>query len=291
VTIPSVLGIDVGGTSIKARTASLTGEPLREWRRPTPTGDITGMATATIVTDLAREARKAGDVAAIGVVVPGVVDETTGKCLSALNLGWRNLPIRQIIETRLGSSIAFDQDVRAGALAEATAGASRGLNGVSAFVPIGTGIASAITMNGRVLPSAEWSGEIGQVVLSTGPHAGRRVEEVASASAIAHAIRVANSEEAARLVRAGDLIARTAWDDAVEVIADMLAWIVAVVAPELIVVGGGLAEAGDLLFSPLASRLQERLSESRRPALTAAVYGEAAGRQGACQLAINSLQL
>jgi glucokinase len=289
VTNSVVLGIDVGGTSIKARTVDAAGQLLHEWRRPTPTGDVTGTSTAAIAAELVAQARELGRVDAVGIVVPGIVDEVTGHCINAVNLSWNDLPIRQILESKLGTAIAFDQDVRAGALAEVTTGAAAGVRGIVAFVPIGTGIASAIANDGRVLPSREWSGEIGQVVLSSGRHAGRRVEEIASASAIARSVRVKNAKEAAQLVEAGDALARTVWDDAIEVVADMLAWIVATVAPEVIVVGGGLAEAGSLLFEPLAARLSERVPEGRRPRLAAAFHGEAAARQGACQLALELL--
>jgi len=86
-------------------------------------------------------------------------------------------------------------------------------------------------------------------------------------------------------VRGGDPAASAVWSDAVDVLADSLAWLAAVVAPTTIVVGGGLAEAGDLLFSPLALAVDSRLGIVRRPDLVRAVHGEAAATVGAVLLA------
>ena len=291
-TVPgaAVLGIDVGGTTVKARLVSGDDSVLAEWREPTPADDPTASLTVSLVAELVARATAIAPVGAVGLAVPGIVDDAEGVAVRAVNLGWRDVPLRALAERALGDRtldvpLAFAQDVRAGALAEATSGAAGGVDGPVVFVPVGTGLAAAIIIDGAPLVSGGWAGEIGQLVIQHGPHAGRRVEEIASAGGIARRLGLADARAAAGLVRGGDPAASAVWSDAVDVLADSLAWLAAVVAPTTIVVGGGLAEAGDLLFSPLALALDSRLGIVRRPDLVRAVHGEAAATVGAVLLA------
>ena len=190
------------------------------------------------------------------------------------------------MESRLGMAVAFGQDVRAGALAEVVRGAAQSIPGLVAFVPIGTGVASAFAVDGTLLASDGWAGEIGQIIISRGPHAGQRMEEVSSAAGIARVLGVADAHIAAQMVRAGDRIAVGVWNDAVEFLAEGLAWMTATLAPKVIVIGGGLAEAGDLLFDPLRARLAAWTPGLRSPELVPAAHGEAAAVVGACELAM-----
>jgi glucokinase len=281
----TVLGIDVGGTTVKARLVSGGHSVLGEWREPTPTGDATAGDTIALVADLVARASNIAPVDAVGLVVPGIVDELAGIAVHSVNVGWRDVALRSLVEGAIGLPLAFAQDVRAGALAEATSGAAAGVAGPVVFVPVGTGLAAAILIDGAPLVSGGWAGEIGQVVIQHGPHAGARVEEIASAGGIARRLGLPDARAAAVLVRGGDPAASAVWLEAVDVLADSLAWITAVVAPTTIVVGGGLAESGDLLFDPLARALDARLGIVRRPDVVRAVHGEAAAVIGALHLA------
>ncbi|MCU1528033.1 MAG: hypothetical protein JWP75_1796 [Frondihabitans sp.] len=285
----SVLGVDVGGTTIKARLFTPQDEILGEWRVATPRADATAQATIATVIDILDAARNVSRVDAVGLAIPGVVDDEAGLAVQSVNLGWSDVPIRALLSERAGMPTGFGQDVRAGALAESLSGAGRGARGGLAFVPVGTGLASAFVVDGVALVSGGWAGEIGQVVIQHGSHAGLRVEEVASAGGLARRLGAANALEVADRVRAQDPGAVIAWDETVEVLADTLSWIAAVAAPEIIVVGGGLAESGPLLFDPLRRALDARLAHSRRPALSPAHHGDAAAIVGAGLLARRAL--
>ena len=288
-TMSRVLGIDVGGTSIKARLVDPDDTVVAEWREPTPTGDADAAQTVALIADLVDRARALGPVAAVGLAIPGIVDETTGTSVHAVNLGWHGLPVRDLVAAAVGLPLAFGQDVRVGALAESTTGAAAGVRGTVAFVPVGTGLAAAIVVDGVPLVAGGWAGETGQVVIAHGAHSGRRVEEIASAGGIARRLGVTDARSAAALVRGGDPVASVVWQEAVDHLADSLVWIAAVAAPTTIVVGGGLAEAGALLFDPLNTAVDARIGLMRRPAIVRASHGEAAAVIGATYLARTAL--
>ena len=280
-----VLGIDVGGTSVKARVAGDDGSVLAEWREPTPRDDSTGERTVALVAAMAHRAVREHAIRAVGLVIPGIVDEASGASVAAVNLGWRDLPVRDLAAAAVGLPLAFGHDVRAGALAESVSGAAAGTAGTVVFVPVGTGLAAATIVDGVPLVSGGWAGEIGQVVIPSGPHAGQRVEQIASAGAIARRLGLDNALSAASLVRAGDAAASAVWQEAVDTLADSLVWIAATVAPAVIVIGGGLAEAGALFFEPLEAAIDARIGIIRRPLVVPAHHGDAAAVIGATLLA------
>lgn len=302
----AVLGIDVGGTSVKVRLVADDGRVLEEQRVPTPRDDAEATALAEVVAALGQRARTAArqhgtDLGAIGLVVPGVVDEDAGRSVLSVNLGWRDVPVRARVAEALRAAgvdavpLAFGHDVRAGALAEvhaaapaadpATDPAAALGSGTVAFVPVGTGLASALVVGGRVVPGGGWAGEIGQVRIRDGAHAGLRVEEVASAGAVARRSGAPSAHDAMLRLVAGDPVARRAWDDCVEVLADSLAWLTAAAGCHTLIVGGGLAQSGPLLFDPLRSAVADRLTGVRVPDLVGARHGDAAGAIGAVLLA------
>ena len=280
-----VLGIDVGGTSIKARLVDADHTVVGEWREATPGGDSDAARTVALIAELVDRASALGRVDAVGLAIPGIVDETTGTSVHAVNLGWHDLPVRALVAAAIDLPLAFGQDVRVGALAESTTGAAAGMPGTVAFVPVGTGLAAAVIVDGIPLVAGGWAGETGQVVIVHGAHSGRRVEEIASAGAIAKRLGVTNARRAAELVRGGDPVASEVWQEAVDVLADSLVWMAAVAAPSVIVIGGGLAESGALLFEPLNRALDARIGAMRRPLILPAAHGDAAAVIGATYLA------
>lgn len=296
----AVLGVDVGGTGTKARLTDADGLVLDETRVPTPREDRGGLRLAGAVADLAERALEHGrlDVIgldAIGLVTPGVVDEASGTVVLAVNLGWQDVPIRDLVMIELARRgidvpIAFGHDVRAGALAEVAAGGPELSHGSVSFVPVGTGLASALVVDGQVVPGGGWAGEIGQVRIPTGPHAGLRVEEIASAGGVARRSGSASAHAAMLRVRDGDPAATAVWHDCVAVLADACAWTAAVAGSHTIIVGGGLAESGPLLFDPLRTAVAERLVGVRTPQIVAAHHGDAAGAIGAGLLARRALE-
>ena len=289
---PRVLGVDVGGTTVKARLVDVHRPDHALWERrvPTPRDDAGAHETVAAIAALVDETRRLGPVDALGLVVPGIVDDDAGTAVASVNLGWRDVPLRDLAERASSLPVGFGQDVRAGALAEAATGAGAGSGGGLAFVPVGTGLAAAFVEHGGALVSGGWAGEIGQVVLTTGHLAGLRVEDVASAGGLARRTGAGDALAVVARVRAGDPRATAAWDDLVEVLADCLGWITAVAAPTTLVVGGGLAGAGALLFDPLGVALDRRLAHSRRPAVVPAAHGDGAAMVGAALLAEQALR-
>ncbi|HWK91508.1 MAG TPA: ROK family protein [Luteimicrobium sp.] len=296
-TEPAVLALDVGGTTVKGAVVDATGIVAR---RTAPTGggpsDPDG-ATQTVlgvVRDLWAAVPGEQHVAAVGVVTPGVVDEDAGVVLGAENLGWRGLPLRALVEEATGVPVGFGHDARAAGLAEWRLGAGQGA-GDHAFLSVGTGIAAALVLGGRVYPGGGWAGEIGHGGSTTGDLCacgGRGCGETyASAAGIArqYATRtgavVHGAREVLERAQAGDAVAAEVWQRGVEGLADLVSGLVRTLGLRTVVVGGGLVQAGDALLDPLGAAVRARLTVHPEPELRAARLGAEAGTFGAALLA------
>lgn len=281
------IGIDVGGTSIKGVRLDSTWRIEAELRAPTPSPDPTGQRVATVVAEIAARLQTSPP-SPVGVVVPGVVDEERRRTVLSSNLGWGELPMALILEENIGSPVSFGHDVRAGALAERQIGAASTTDGVIAFVPIGTGIATAIIHGNTPISSGGWAGEIGQLPIYHGPHLGLPVEDVASAAAIARRADAPDARTVVRRMQMGDKTANQVWEEAIEALAQALTALTVVTAPNLIVLGGGLAQAGELLLTPLARSLREKIPHLRQPDLVVSGLGDRAAALGAALIASTS---
>jgi glucokinase len=299
-----VVAVDVGGTEIKAALFTGTGDDVTavaRQRLATPktgngstTADAVVEAVAGLVVTLGAHTERPVD--AIGVVVPGVVDEETGTGVYSANLGWRDHPFRARLSELVGRPVAFGQDVRAGGLAEVRLGAARGLRD-AVVLPIGTGIAATLVVGGRVLAV---DGEIGHVDVGHGDRCGCGrtgcVEAHGSSAAIARRFTartgrpVAGAADVAALVRAGEKDATVVWQEAVDALARGILVLAALLGPRAVVLGGGLALAGDLLVDPLRDRIDELTTFHRRPELRLAALGDEAGCLGAALLALDTLE-
>ncbi|MFI9467726.1 ROK family protein [Streptomyces sp. NPDC052492] len=297
-----VIALDVGGTGMKAALVGAGGELLHQARRPTgrergPDAVVEGILG--FAADLrAHGLRELGEPAsAAGVAVPGIVDEAEGIAAFAANLGWRDVPLRALLTERLGGvPVALGHDVRTGGLAEGRIGAGRGADRFL-FVPLGTGIAGAIGIDGRVEAGAHgFAGEIGHIVVRPGGTAcpcGQRgcLERFASASAVSQAWAAtcgdpdADAADCAKAVESGDARAVRVWQDAVDALADGLVTALTLLDPRTLIIGGGLAEAGETLFTPLREAVRRRVTFQKLPSLVPAALGDTAGCLGAGLLA------
>ncbi|GAA4838446.1 ROK family protein [Kitasatospora terrestris] len=297
VTEAYVIALDVGGTAMKGAVVGPDLRPVLTLNRPTPVRDgpqAVVEAIREVLADLDTRALTRGiDPVRAGVVVPGIVDEELGEVRFSANLGFEDLPLARRLKGRL--PVTVGHDVRAGGLAEAVLGAAAGTRDV-AFLAVGTGIAAALISDDHLLTGSGWAGEIGHLsVEQPGPPcacgATGCLEALASASAIAAELSartgrpVAGAAEVADRLLVGDRHARAVWDRAVEALAIALAALTTVLAPETVVIGGGLAESGELLLDPLQRRLAARLTFQRPPRLVKAALGERAGCIGAALLA------
>jgi glucokinase len=249
--------------------------------------------------ELAQEgpARFGEPPSAAGVAVPGTIDEERGVAVFSANLGWRDVPLRTLLADRLGGvPVALGHDVRSGGLAEGRIGAGRGVDRF-VFIALGTGIAGAIGIDGRIEAGAHgYGGEIGHVVVRPGgPHCGCGargcLETLASAAAVSRAWAAesgdpaADAADCARAVEAGDPAATAVWRTAVDALADGIVLCQSLLDPSTVIVGGGLAEAGETLFAPLRAAVAERITFQLAPALVPATLKDTAACLGAGLLA------
>ncbi|MFI6856871.1 ROK family protein [Streptomyces sp. NPDC050416] len=296
-----VIALDVGGTGMKAALAGPQGELLHRARRPTRREHGPDAVVAGIL-DFAAELRAYGaehfgtPASAAGVAVPGIVDEARGVAAYAANLGWRDVPLRDLLAQRLGIPVALGHDVRTGGLAEGRIGAGRGADRFL-FVALGTGIAGAIGVDGRVEAGAHgFAGEIGHIVVRPGGTpcpCGQHgcLERFASAAAVTEAWATASgapdadAAHCAKAVESGDPRARAVWQDAVDALADGLVTALTLLDPRTLIIGGGLAEAGETLFTPLREAVRHRITFQKQPSIVPAALGDGAGCLGAGLLA------
>ncbi len=299
-----VVALDVGGTGMKCALVRPDGAVHHAERHPTGAARG-GAAVVTTILDvaasLADRARADGLVpVAAGVAVPGVVDEATGTAVWAANIGFRDVPLRRLMSERLEVPAALGHDVRVGGIAEARLGAGRGQRHVL-FIAIGTGIAAAHVVDGHAFAGAHGAaGEVGHVVVRPGGPAcgcgGRGcLESVASASAIGRryaelsGITGSAAADVAARAAAGEELAVEVWREAVDALADGLLTAQALYDAGIVVLGGGLAEAGEGLLAPLRVALDSKVTFHRMPEIARAGLGDNAGCLGAALLALDTL--
>lgn len=256
-------------------------------------------AVVEAVLGLAAELRQRGahdgsQVVAAGIAVPGLVDETTGTVRAAANLGWRDLTIGSITEERLGTTVTVSHDVRAGALAEGLLGAARGHHDYL-LITLGTGIGAAVMIDGRPYIGAHGlGGELGHMAIEPrGPMCGCGrpgcLEALASAGHVSarYGVMTGSTEPvsaegvAERAATGEDAVAGQIWSQAIDALAIGIANYAALLDPELVVIGGGMAAAGERLFEPLRHRLTAHVRFGEPPSVVPAMLGEEAGRCGA----------
>lgn len=320
-----VCGLDLGGTKVLGLVADAAsigtdepvGEPVAVDKVPTPSGTdevvdaIVGLARSLI--DSVQVARPGSTVRAVGLGAPGLVDRT-GTLRYGPNVpGLVDVPMAELVSGRLGLPVVVDNDATCAAWGEHERGAARGANH-SVTVTLGTGIGAGITVKGEVLRGAHgFAGEPGHMVVDpNGPPCpcGRFGcwERYASGSALGRLAReaIAQGQAGAVLAAAGGdveavrgehvVAAATAGDADARAVIGQFAWWVAlgvanlvnILDSEIVVVGGGLAEAGDLLLDPVRAAYEELVmgATHRDPVpIVVAQLGERAGAWGAALLA------
>jgi len=295
-----VAALDVGGTTVKAALLDEQLEPQATLRAETArSADGTALAeqVADIVTRLSEQAGT-GAPAAVGVVVPGIVDEKTRICHFSANLDWREVHFGELLETRLGLPVAFGHDVTAGGIAEFRVGAGQGCEN-AAFIPVGTGIAAALLLEGRIHRAHGLAGEVGHIdvghAIKCGCGAVGCLEAISSAAAIArrYTERTGRAADGAREVveaaRHGDEAAVAVVQDALDGLGHGIRTLLTLLGPEVIVLGGGLFTASDYVLQPVHDWLAAHLTFQRMPELRIAKLGDEAGRLGAGLLALDRL--
>jgi glucokinase len=298
-----VVGVDVGGTTIKAAVFDDEGLEYCRSEQPTPRHlgpDAVIETTIHTIAELRAQVPEAARLRAVGLVVPGIVDAQQGIAVYAANIGWQQVPLRQIVAEAVGLPVILDHDVRAAGLAELELGTGRGLREVL-FVALGTGVAAAVITRGQVLAGATGrAGELGHLpVFPEGDWCacGQRgcTETYASAAALsrryaaASGISDVSAKDVISRAAAGDPIADGIFQDAIVALGRALVNYVLLMDPELILIGGGMAASGLALLQPLTREVQAGLAWRQAPAIVNGRFAGDAGRRGAALLAWRAL--
>jgi len=288
-----VIAIDVGGTTLKGALVDRSGRATTVCERPT-LAQAGAQAVIDAVLQFAVElAGEPPRPRAMAVAVPGLVDERAGVVLSSANLAWRDVPIGELLRERLALSVIVLHDVRAAALAEGSFGAARASRDYL-LLTLGTWIGAAVVIDGRPYTGAHGlGGELGHVAVQPGgPRCGCGhqgcLEALASAghiarrySAISGQAETTSAEAVAQRAAAGDQTAHAVWREAIAALAVAIVNYATLLDPELVVIGGGMAAAGDQLFVPLRHALAGQIRFGEPPPLVPAQLGSEAGRHGA----------
>lgn len=311
---PQAIGIDVGGTKTAAMRVAADGTVLAREILPTPADDMAATLDTIVV---AAKTVATADVAAAGIAAAGLVETATGVLRFAPNLAWRDAPLVAFVSERLGVPVVADNDNTAAAWGEYRFGAGRGYRDLL-LVGVGTGIGGGIVAGGELFRGAHgFAAEIGHIVVEPdGPlcGCGNRGcwEQVASGQAVTRAGREAvRSGVETSLVElsggdvdrvTGPLVTRAAQGGdlvAIGIIAEVgrrlgvgIAGLVNVLDPEVVVVAGGVAAAGDLLLEPARAAYRDTVeAPDHRPEvpIVPAELGNDAGAVGAAALALEAV--
>ncbi|GAB3735286.1 ROK family protein [Nocardiopsis nanhaiensis] len=295
------IGIDVGGTKIAAGVIDRNGRAVSQaLRAPTPRAGGRE-ALLTVLADTVAELRGHSDRRPVGVGVGtgGVVDHSNGRVLTATDLlpGWAGTPIGSWLSERCGLPVSADNDGNTHALGELSFGAAKGYSDVL-FAAVGTGVGGAVAVDGVVRRGVHhFAGEVGHVPV---PGADGRdcscggsghLEAVASGPAIAARYRETSGAALALpaiadRARGGDRLAEAAIAEGASFLGRALAGLATAIAPQVVVLGGGVAEMGPIYWGPLqAAFAAEPYTRSGAIPLVRAQLGSGSSIAGAAALA------
>ena len=293
-----VVAIDVGGTDIKSALVDENLKIHQESSMPTPKSLNRGEKIVELAIGIVADYQRGHQVLALGLAFPGVFDDHLGICRWSENLALEDFPVKDLIAKKLDIPVIAKQDVRTAALAEISAReATECKNAI--FIPIGTGIGAAIILNSQIYTSNGYEGEIGHLNVG-GAYpclCGKSgcLEAASSAQAISRAYAQANNgstastQEIAILAKNGDALASKVWDEAMAALARGCEMLITILAPEIIIFGGGLSNADQMLIDPLSKNLDDLLTFQKKPKIEVARYGSKAGLIGSALIAFQSL--
>ncbi len=279
------LAVDLGGTNMRVAVVDRSGSVVDRIHEPTP-HDATTIEPLVV---LARKVRDAHDVEHAVFAVPGRVDHQAGTVLSSPNLPptWRAQLTRDTLVAALGLPVALANDADVAAVGEAHFGAGRGHSDV-VYVTISTGVGAGILVGGHIVLPRYSGGEVGHSVIDRELAAAGgdgTVEGLGSGTALTRLARAAGIDavgaDLVRLVTAGDPAARTVWDEAIFAAALGVVNLAHLVAPTVVVVGGGMGRNGELVLAPIRSALA-RFGPAGPPiTVVTAALGDDSGLLGA----------
>ncbi len=294
----NVIGVDVGGTKILAGVVSRDGTVSRTCEYPTPLSSEESLLDAleAAVRDLLDDS-----VAAVGFGVPSRIDQRVGVAIASANIPLVDVPLRDLMRERLGLPVAIENDANAAAIAEWVAGAGRGTSDM-VMLTLGTGVGGGLILGGRPYRGSIGAGvELGHVVLvhdglpcSCGGRG--HLESYVSGTAADAIAREAFGPEAdahqlVRLAREGDPTAVELLAEIGRKLGSAIGSLINTFDPELIVIGGGFAAAGELLLAPARGVIAREALKPMRDSvrIVHAELGTSAGMLGAALAAFEPL--
>ena len=307
-------GIDLGGTTVKIAYFNEAGKMLEKWEIPTDTSEngirILPDIAASVRAFLTERKIADSDILGLGIGVPGPVN-AKGVVNRCINLGWDVFNIAQKLTELTGFPVKAGNDANVAALGEFWKGGGQGCDNM-VFVTLGTGVGGGVIVNGKVIDGAHGAGgEIGHITVN--PHetavcgCGKRgcLEQYSSATGVVRCMKKlldANPDTACTLrgkdfeakdvfdaARAGDALAAREVDEMAATLGMALANIAATTDPEMFMIGGGVARAGEVLFTPLVRHYKEYAFQScKETPIKAASLGNDAGIYGAVRLIVGA---
>jgi glucokinase len=304
----NAVGVDVGGTKIAAGLVSPEGELLSEVRYPT--ANVREQLLSTIA-EVIMEVKRGYEVGGVCLAVPGFILARENKVLSAANLeAIEGIPLKDEMGDRTGLPVTVENDANAAAWGEFRFGVGKDVDDLI-FVTLGTGVGGGIISHGVLLRGARgMGGELGHITVQpAGPRCGCGnrgcLEALASGTAIERRAREVADERPHSALRrlateraplGGDVLdlARKGDEAAIEVLRETGTWLgiglatyINIFDPEVIAIGGGVSQAGDLVSEPARRELQLRSHSPSRDLveIRAATLGSEAGMVGAAALA------
>ncbi len=310
-----VFGVDIGGTTVKMGFFSSEGDLLDKWEIPTRTENN----GANILPDIAGSIRKKmdseglteNDIVGIGISCPGPVDDK-GVVHKCVNLGWGNFNVGDEMRKNIDLPVFAGNDANAAALGEVWKGGGSGRENV-VVVTLGTGVGGGIIINGKVLSGSQGSGgEIGHIHINDNEDekcgcgnygcleqyasatgivrlAGRKLASDSRPSALRD--KTLTAKEVFDLAKDGDVLANEIVEEFGEVLGKGLANVAGVVNPELIVIGGGVSKAGQIVIDVVKKNYVKYVFHgSRGSEFALATLGNDAGIYGSAKLVIDGVK-
>jgi glucokinase len=309
-----VLALDVGGTHFRIAIVDENGQLLKQHKGEShaesgPKKSIGRINRA--ITDMLSDI-KGGSLRGMGIAIAGLVTPRTGVLLTSPNmLSWYNTPIKEIFERELGIPVHVGNDANLAVLGEHRFGAGKGSNDVI-YITVSTGIGGGVITGGKLLTgSSGFAGELGHMTIDlNGPRckcgsigclevmasgtaiADFAVERLAGgekstiADAVAGDMAKVTAEVVVEAARAGDRMAGEVMHMATTNLGVGLANYVHIFNPDIIILGGGVSQAGDLLFEPVRRVVAERIMRDYTVSIVPAALGDDCGLLGAAALVL-----
>ncbi|ELK49108.1 ROK family protein [Halobacillus sp. BAB-2008] len=263
------IGVDLGGTNVRTGIVQEDGTVEQLIQEKTEVENGVDRTLEKMI-DMIERTAGGRTIATIGIGAPGPLDPHRGVILDPPNLpGWEEVALVERMEAHFGVDVQLDNDANAAALAEAKFGAGRDYTSVF-YITVSTGVGGGLVIDGRVFSGAQgYAGEIGNMILqpngyqysnlnkgslesyASGTAIGKRAEELYGIEG--------GAERVFELVKEGKEEAQHIVEEAVDFLAMAIANLTHIINPEVFVLGGGVMNAGDLIWVPLEERVKEYL--------------------------------